>query len=106
MAAVFTVSSCLVWEIIRSGEQEIERLYRSTVVEMEIMRKNASTTVSGHAGAYIRKKTVQAMLDTGNVSESYLVAGADGRIGKMGEEKTKKAEFIGIVDIEQYLAKP
>lgn len=109
VAAVFTTASCCLWESIQTGEKEVDRLYRSNIVEMEIVKKNTSTAVSGHGGAYIKDRTVQELLDTGNILESYLVAGAEGEIVRMSNEDWEewgKTNFIGIADMEQYLSKP
>ena len=102
VAAVFTTASCCLRESIRTGEQEVDRLYRSTIVEMDIGKKDTTALVSGYGGAYIKDGTVQELLDTGNILESFLVAGAEGEIGKLDEEEREATIFFGIDDAEQY----
>ena len=102
VAAVFTTASCCLKETIRTSEQEVDRLYRSTIVEMDIGKKDAMAYVTGYGGAYIRDRTVQQLLDTGNITESFLVAGAEGEIGKLNDEEREATFFFGIDDAEKY----
>ncbi|MCM1155831.1 MAG: ABC transporter permease [Roseburia sp.] len=102
VAAVFTTASCCLKETIRTGEQEVDSLYRSTIVEMDIGKKDTMAYVAGYGGAYIRDRTVRQLLDTGNIVESFLVAGAEGEIGKLDEEERETTIFFGIDDVEQY----
>ncbi|MCI9151744.1 MAG: hypothetical protein HFI42_14910 [Lachnospiraceae bacterium] len=102
----FLSASCWLWNAIQSGEREIERLYRSTVVDAEITKKNSNIMANGHGDAFISRDAVQDILDTGFVESYTLIAGSEGTISKteIGCEE-KKVSFTGIADVEQSLSK-
>lgn len=70
------------------------------------MKKNEAAAVGNVTGAFIHKKTVQAVIDTGFVEEMYLEAAAECLLGEGEEElRLKKSWAFGVADIEQFLAK-
>ena len=63
------------WTMERN-EAELDRLYRTTQVEGEIVKSNASTYVSNSGGGFIRRRTVDTILKSGFVQNAYLEAAA------------------------------
>lgn len=101
----FLAASCWLWNSAQSGEREVERLYLSTVVEVQITKKNSTAMVSGNGGAYIGSKAVQEILDTGFVKDYTLIAGCDGTIGKKNDTLRSYVTFTGIEEVEKSLSK-
>lgn len=60
--------------IARNGA-EVDRQYATVVVEAEIVKNNASVTTSSGAGV-IFGETIQAILDSGYIMDSYVEASA------------------------------
>lgn len=104
VAAVFVTASCCLRESIRDGEEEVDGLYRTTIVEADVGKRNPEVSTLGHGGAYVKEGTVQGLLATGQILNAFLVAGAEGELGKLEEEERETMSFAGIDDVEQYSA--
>lgn len=104
-AAVFVTASGWLRLSIRSSEKKLDKLYGSVTVGAEIVKKNGGIVMTSNSGAFINRKTVQNMLDTGFVEHAYLEAGAECRVGKMnGNTGMKKTSIFGLAEMEQFLA--
>ena len=114
LRSCLAVSSALVlliglgWfrQAIRNSEMEVEHMYRSVVVEAEITKESLSTYVDGEG--YIAKKTVQTILDSGYVTDSYLSAATIAKSVQLEEEdsgavkRELKPLVQGVSDLEIY----
>lgn len=105
-AAAFVTASCWLHCSIQEGEAEVERLYRSTEVEAEILKKDAGLYVDGHGGAFISSTAIKNLEATGFIRDSYLEAAAECRVKKEdGSTGLKKSYVMGTADMERFLSR-
>lgn len=74
LACAFLVTLMWMQHAIHKGNEEIDRLYETTQIEMQIMKRNASVFV-GKTGSIISEHVVDDILKSGLVSEAYLESG-------------------------------
>lgn len=113
-AAVFITASGWMCQTLQNSEDRLDKLYCTTIVRADITKPSiAWTTVPQESGgAFIRNRTVKAIVDTGFVKDSYLVAAMQGRAGRMNPDtgkvdtKTgmKQTVLYGISDIGKFQA--
>lgn len=103
-AAVFSTASCWLWYSIVAGEEEIERLFCSVALEAHIVKEDNNMFVTGHGGAYISGRTIKKLLDTGFVSEWFLLGGAEGEVSLRDGGESESMAILGIADLGQYLS--
>lgn len=70
LAAGFTVGLGAIRLSIAANRQEVDRLYETTSVSIELTKADSTQTTT--AGAFLFQDTVQAILDTGFITDTYL----------------------------------
>jgi len=71
LAAAFTVGLAAIALAIENNTQEIEELYETIAVRVELTKKD-STSVTVKGGGFLFEETVQSVLDTGYITDAYL----------------------------------
>lgn len=92
VALCFTLALGWMSWSMEGNEAELDRLYGTTQVEGEIVKKNASAFVSDSGSGIIRKRTVEAIMETGFIQSAYLEAGAISRSIAAADEEGKYDE--------------
>ena len=79
VAAAFLLALGMMDRAAVQSQSEIDRLYLTTPVELQILRQNSSSTVGGggYGDGFIRPKAVNAVLESGFVESAVLHAEAD-----------------------------
>ena len=78
LAAVFTAALGAIHLAILTSEEQLDTLYETTVVEMELVR--SESIQYGRFTGYIQGEVVDRILDTGFVSDCYLEGASSGAI--------------------------
>lgn len=78
LAAVFAVGLAAIRLAIAADREEIERLYQTTTVTIELMKADSTQNTPG--GAFLFEDTVQTLLDTGFITDAYLEGANDCRL--------------------------
>jgi len=117
LAAAFTVGLAAISLSIENNTQKMEDLYENISVNIELVQKD-STDVTVYGGGFLFEKTVQAVLDTGYITDAYLEGSRYGSINLLfGEDTDRYGErypvraypaffctFFGIDDLEEFFA--
>ncbi len=84
------------------SEAEIDRLYATTIVEGEIIQADSSLSVSSSvAGAIIRQRTVDALLQSGMIREIYLEAAM--KLQNVGPVDIRHPTYEDLVNDERFI---
>lgn len=78
LAAVFVVGLATIHLAIENGMVKINWLYLNTYIRMELLPETASTRAEN--GGFLFDKTIDAVLNTGMITDCYLEGAADGLI--------------------------
>ncbi|MBD5555094.1 MAG: hypothetical protein HDQ95_07080 [Roseburia sp.] len=102
------------YRTIQNNLLETERIYETTVIEGEIIKANSGTTYNGTGGGVIAPKMVEAVAESGLVSDVYTEeTGVLLQVYKQNYQKTDQIEtpksilrdvpILGIYDWEGFL---
>ena len=80
LAAGFTAGLAAIQLSIASSREKIDWLYENTAVEAELLLADSSQDIKG--GGFLRQSTVDALLDSGYVTDAYLEGSATGAVIK------------------------
>jgi len=87
LAAGFTIGlGAIRLSIVDNGEK-IDRLYENTPVEAELLQADTGVTFPG--GGFLRGSTVDALLESGYVTDAYLEGAASGAAVRYTEDMEK-----------------
>jgi len=78
LAAAFTAGLGVIGLSIESDRQELDRLYEVTPVDLDLVRRDSTRTAL--SSGFLFEETVQAVLDTGFVSDCYLEGASHCRV--------------------------
>ena len=78
LAAAFTIGLSAIALSIENNTREIGELYETISVTLELTQKDATQTIRG--GGFLFEDTVQAVLDTGYITETYLEGANFGKV--------------------------
>lgn len=107
-AAIFLLMALgAIQQEIRNSEEEVDRLYRTIAVEADIIKAD-SVFISGKG--FIRKKTVQSVIESGYIDHYYLealmtakMAGVEQKEGAESNIPRTDVEVYGVQDAEIYM---
>ena len=80
LAAGFTAGLAAIQLSIGSSQEKIDWLYENTAVEAELLLADSSQDIKG--SGFLRQSTVDALLDSGYVTDAYLEGSATGAVTK------------------------
>lgn len=78
LAAGFTAGLAAIQLSIASSQERIDWLYENTAVEAELLLADSSQDIKG--GGFLRQSTVDALLDSGYVTDAYLEGSTKGAV--------------------------
>lgn len=78
LAAAFAIGLSAIALSIENNTREIEALYETISVTLEMTQKDNTQTIRG--GGFLFEDTVQAVLDTGYITEAYLEGANFGKV--------------------------
>ena len=87
LAAGFTIGLGAIRLSIADNGEKIDRLYENTPVEAELLQADTSVTFPG--GGFLRGSTVDALLESGYVTDAYLEGAASGAAVRYTEDMEK-----------------
>lgn len=87
LAAGFTIGLGAIRLSIADNGEKIDRLYENTPVEAELLQADTGVTFPG--GGFLRGSTVDALLESGYVTDAYLEGAASGAAVRYTEDMEK-----------------
>lgn len=78
LAAGFTAGLAAIQLSIAGSREKIDWLYENTAVEAELLLADSTREIKG--GGFLRQSTVDALLDSGYVTDAYLEGSATGAV--------------------------
>jgi len=111
LAAAFTVGLAAISLSIENNTRKMEELYENISVTIELTQKD-STDVTVYGGGFLFKETIEAVLDTGYITDAYLEGASYGsfyvlsRPSREGSDVVAMADcnFLAIDDAKQFLS--
>ncbi len=93
VALLFAFALSWMNRTMQDNRDEIDRLYDTTVVTADIVQNSPSTVISGSGGGVISQKMIDAVMESGFVTDAYLLAAAEwGEVLPDGYGKTPEEQ--------------
>ncbi|MCI8681298.1 MAG: hypothetical protein HFF81_11025, partial [Oscillospiraceae bacterium] len=98
LAAAFTVSLAMIQFSIVNNRKEVDQLYERTPVSLELVK--ADTTQTTTAGAFLFEETLETIVETGLIADSYVEGANYGSMFRY-EETWQPGQGVSVRDQEQ-----